>query len=798
MNTLPRYSAILLLLLFARPHFTYSQDNRKGTWISPATVQAKIKTVVDVNGFLKTAKGSVRPMICSYADGVLTSSTPFVKENINHQSSNWICHIGLKNDPIAQDYIDLDFTFKLTKGDLKSGGAAVAFDFENWQAENYVLAPAAVYNGNRYRILPVPYPPYIYDQKDKPLDLPITITNVVHLNLDQSPAKIELLTASCSTPMLSFYNKVDKRGWILLTEQGTQLGNSGLMIEEDLSRGRATFVVSAPGVRESRYVMTGFTKGTDLPGNFHTGDEINMRVRLYNFKANSLQEFYGQVFTVRKALSGPSVYRNVAPFSAINDILLDHHDKTKYYEDEKIGYICSEPEGNQPYWHLQAGWAGVPVFSFPQVIQPTPERLRRIGKSFDVLKMMQAKTGLVHGIFMKGVLYGDNFNEKEKNRDIAMVRRSGEMLYFGIQTLELLKRQGNENLIKAEWVDMFKKQADGIIKIWKDYGQFGQFIDVETGKMDINGSTAGAVCISGLALAAKYFNNPEYLLVAESAGHYYYNRDLSNGYLGGGPAEILQCQDSETAYDITEAFTVLYELTEKPEWLNYAQDAAALFSTWTVSYDYKFPVASAMHRIDARATGAVWASIQNAHGAPGMYILSGNFLLKLYRATNDKRYMELLQDIAHNIVQYTTTKTNPVVLKAVPGSVSERVNLCDWEGAENVGGNIPDGDSNMAWGIVTSLTITQNPGIYLRFDTGDLFVLDNVQVKVTGRDKNGVHLKITNPTPYDARVSVLAENSEQAKKILDRYAFMNWPKVGVKSGAAIALIVTSNGKIITQ
>ena len=345
---------------------------------------------------------------------------------------------------------------------------------------------------------------------------------------------------------------------------------------------------------------------------------------------------------------------------------------------------------------------------------------------------------------------------------------------------------------------MFKRQADGIVKIWKDYGQFGQFIDVETGKMDINGSTAGAVCISGLALASKYFNHPGYLSVAEAAGNYYYHRDLSKGYLGGGPAEILQCQDSETAYDITEAYTVLYELTGKKEWLKFARDAAALFSTWTVSYDYKFPVGSAMHRIDARSTGAVWASIQNAHGAPGMYILSGNFLLKLYRATNDKRYMELLQDIAHNIVQYTTTKTNPVVPKAVPGSVSERVNLSDWEGANNVGGSIPDGDSNMAWGIVTSLTITQNPGIYLRYDTGELFVLDNVQVVITGRDSKGIHLKMTNPTLYDAKVSVLSENSNQSKKTLERYAYMNRPKVEVKSGATIEFIVTSDRKLITN
>ena len=791
-------SAILIIIFSLFSYLANSQDNKKGTWILRNGVVINEKSIEAVNGFLKSLNGSFRPVICSYSDGVLTSSTSFKSDYVKHLSSDWICKIEQKKDADKHDFIDLDLIFKLKEGVLNSGGVALAFDFTNWKADNYILAPAAVYNGNRYKINPVQYPPYLYDPKDKPLDMPVTITNVLHLNLDKSPAKIEMLTGSCSTPMLSFFNPKDKRGWIMLTSQGTQFGNSGLIIEEDLLQNKATFVVSAPGVRETSYVMTGFTKGTDHPANLRPGDVVNLQVRLYNFEASNLQQFYEKVFTIRKALSGSATYRNVAPFSAINDILLDHHDKTKYYEDDKRGYICSEPTGSQPYWHLQAGWAGVPVFSFPQVMSPTQERLRRIGKSFDVLKIMQGKTGLVHGLFMKGELYGDNFKEKEKNRNIAMVRRSGEMLYFGIQTLELLKLEGYEDLIKPEWVDMFKKQADGIVRIWKEYGQFGQFIDVETGKMDINGSTAGAVCISGLALASKYFNIHEYLTVAESAGDYYYARDLSNGYLGGGPAEILQCQDSETAYDITEAYTVLYELTGKQEWLKYAREAAALFSTWTVSYDYKFPPESALGQIKARSTGAVWASIQNAHGAPGMYILSGNFLLKLYRITGDKRYMELLQDIAHNIVQYTTTKTNPVVPKAVPGSVSERVNLSDWEGAKNVGGSIPDGDSNMAWGIVTSLTITQNPGIYLRNDTGELFVLDNIDARITGRDTIGINLTITNPTPYDARISILAENDLESKRILEKYAYMKWPKVEVKSGTTKKITVSLKGKIITN
>ena len=64
----------------------------------------------------------------------------------------------------------------------------------------------------------------------------------------------------------------------------------------------------------------------------------------------------------------------------------------------------------------------------------------------------------------------------------------------------------------------------------------------------------------------------------------------------------------------------------------------------------------------------------------------------------------------------TTSWTNPLIPDGEPGSVSERINLSDCEGARNVGGSIPSGDSNLAWETVTLLTIMQNSEIYVRND----------------------------------------------------------------------------------
>ena len=288
-------------------------DNKSASWL-PDSLNPRPSCSTDLDQFLKSLGGKIRILGCNYDGSKLVNSTTFVNGKLRVRDSEWTVETDLK--PVSageNDAMDLSLKFKLTKGILKSFGIAAAFDFSGWNAGNYVLAPASVYNANRYKVLPVQYPPYIYDPLDKPLDMPVTITNVLHLNKDNKPGKIEMLTGSCSTPLLSFFNPETKRGWIMLTTQGTQFGNSGLMIEEDIPGNRATFVLSAPGVRESRYVMTGFTKSSDQPADFRTNDEVELKMRIYNFAAGNLQEFYDKVFTIRKALSGPTIYRNVAP-----------------------------------------------------------------------------------------------------------------------------------------------------------------------------------------------------------------------------------------------------------------------------------------------------------------------------------------------------------------------------------------------------------------------------------------------------------------------------------------------------
>ena len=749
-----------------------------------------------IGRFLAGLNGNIRTLVCWYSGSLLDSTLAFANGKLETVQNKWSCEVksSVKSET-SGEIIDLILTFKLKQGIARSAGVAAAFDFTNWSTDNYILVPSMIYGGNRFRILPIGYPPYIHNEKDRPPDMPITVTNIPHLNPDGSHAKIELNTGNVATPMLSFFNPEEKRGFILLTEQDTRFGNNGLFIEEDAgpkSENKSiTFVVSAPGVREERYVMCGRTASGDHGAEWETGNNVTLRFKIFNFKAADITVFYEKVFDVRKALSGKNTYSCVTPYSAAADLILEHHNTHKWFENDYTAYYCNRPGDVNPYSY-QIGWSGIPVFSFPNLISETPERLRRVCLSLNnMVFKSQGKTGLFHAINLNGEIFGDPHGRMAERPAIAMTRRSMDALYFGLQTFDLMKKRGHTEMIKPEWEKSLHTCADGLLKVWNDYGQFGQFIDVDNGEMEINGSTAGCAAGSALALASKYFNEPKYLDVAEAATKMYYERDFLKGYAGGGAAEILQSPDSEAPWDMVESCMILYDVTGKTEWLKRAEFAAHILATWMVSYDYSFPKGSAMDKAGTHAAGSIFASSQNNHSAPGYYILSGDCMLKLFRATGDKRFAGMYKDQSHNVVQYVGAPNNP--LRKENGFVTERVQLSDWEG--NNMGSVSYEDSNMAWEILAALTCLENPGIYLHTDDDTFLIMDHIEAQIIKRDNTGVLIKITNPTSYDAKVSILAETAAEAKLPLPVNAFDKWPKVEVKAGKTRTVTIDLNSQL---
>jgi hypothetical protein len=266
--------------------------------------------------------------------------------------------------------------------------------------------------------------------------------------------------------------------------------------------------------------------------------------------------------------------------------------------------------------------------------------------------------------------------------------------------------------------------------------------------------------------------------------HHYFDAYVRKGFTTGGPGEICQCPDSESAFGLLESMVALYEATGSRDWIDKASDMANQCFSWCVSYDYQFPSLSTFGGLDMKTTGSVYANVQNKHAAPGICTLSGVSLLKLFRATGDKKYLELLQEITHNMTQYLSREDRPI--PAVdgrimpPGWMNERVEMSDW--LEPVG----EVFFGSCWcEVSTMLSFTEVPGVYVQPDTGLVCAIDHVNAEIMENSGTEILLRLANPTRHDAEIKLLCESSDQMVYPLGPLPQMKYKKVYIPAKSDI-------------
>ncbi len=416
------------------------------------------------------------------------------------------------------------------------------------------------------------------------------------------------------------------------------------------------------------------------------------------------------------------------------------------------------------------GWVGGLMNTFPMLALGDELHRERAIKTFTlIIPAAVGKSGyFLASVYPDGKADGRDWYPKQP---IVLTRQNADVLYWMMKQFLLLEAQGHAGTITPGWEQAVKRLAQAFVNTWKRHGQWGNYLNHGTGDIVIYNSTGGVIAIGGLTLAAKYFHEPVFLAVAKEAADYYYRRDFTEkGFTFGACSDIMQNADSETAAGFMTALMALYETTGEKRWLEMSRNLANLVATWTVSYDYQLPKTTELGALDAKLAGVYWASTQNKHGAPGICCSSGDPLFKIYRATGDRRYAELMRDIAHAWQEGVKPG----------GGIGERLTYCDADSRGNRGG----GDGDNGWCVLDGILMAMElPGIYVRTDRDELFVFDSIKAQVVKRGPAGVTLKITNPTKFDAQVAILAESAEQADKPLGCTAFLKWPKVEIKAGA---------------
>lgn len=663
--------------------------------------------------------------------------------------------------------MDYKVVYRLADGSANNISWGINSMFSNWSGNNFVLIPAIVYDGNRFEKKVMNYPPYWYDKNEWKIDMPTTTPLVPSLEKNHTKGSININTGNAATPLMAFYSPGQKKAWIIQTCQGNEYGNYGFTVNEDKFNRKAEFIVSSPAVRKYRSDIAGNVDSGDMPANLSVGDSIVINFRTYSIKAENLHDMYNLFFDVRKDMNKYNTDYAFMPFSEVWKTMNNTFRENRWNED--IEMFCLSKPGTLETWNQiwQLGWVGGGQATLPLIMSGDETNIKNAIRNLDVIfNKTQCASGFFNafgnGYEFRSFGFGEAFKYNE-----TFVRSQGDFLYMVQKQIDHLKLVNVE--IPHKWLDGIKRQADAFVKLWDAYGQVGQFVDVETGDLCIGGSTSGAIVPGGLALAYKTFNCRKYLEVAQQLAEKFYNDFVLKGYTTGGPAEILSSPDSESAYALLESFMTLYEVTSDRKWIEYSRNVIPIFASWVVSYDFDFPENSTLGKLGVHSTGSVWANVPNKHSAPAICTWGGESLLKYFRATNDYRVMELLRDISHGVPQYMSHKDRKVG-NMEPGGCCERVNLSDWEGKENIGGNI---FGSCSWvETATMLTVTQLPSIYVQKDMRYVEIFDHLKLLKKEEVDGKLRLVISNPTNYDAKVKIYVENTEEMKnddyKITDK------------------------------
>lgn len=740
---------------------------------------------------LAAHEGRTRTEVCEVpiparaADTAPPSGVAFA----DFQGAHW--RLELKVEKKSPGIFRSRFTATVESGSAEGIAAGLRIDLHPWSSRDYVLLPGAVYAGNRFAAARRPYSPTIRNLGQKADKLELDVGDIPRLALEPGHSHIDQTSLDCAIPGMGVRFTDTDDALLILTPQTSSVGPIGLEMIEAEMRDRASIQLLAPGfihpIPGDDDPMSGIGNlatahlhpQNAVPVSLKAGQSIEFAFEWHTFGCPDVHTLFERFFAHRTTLfpEAANPLPKVLPLSAAWDILKAKHNAQNWDEAlglYRVGIAWLDGQATQ-YW--QNGWIGGGITTLPMLQEGDKTDVARARRNLDFLfskalspiglfKATMSESGEWESdAFKSGGLRGTPLDKAvSSDTPVSLVRRQGDVLYFAVRQLLLL--QEREQAIPEAWLEANRRSADALCRVWATEGEFGFLLNYETGEVTVGGSTSGAIIPAALALASTVFDEARYLDTALAAAEHYRMHDLAWGVTTGGPGDALQAPDGESIFGLIESFILLHELTGDEKWCEAAQHACYQAASWVIAYPYAFPDGSALQQIGCDARGAMIANAQNKCGVPGICTLSGQGILRTFRATGDVRLLDCLRDIAHALPQFVSRKDRPIPTritwahpyKELPeGWVCERVNITpSW--AEPLG----EQAAYSCWcEVALMLTWCDLPGIYAQPDTGLIRCLDHV--KATWTDGSHSALRIENPTAYPARVRVQIETRSEAR-----------------------------------
>ena len=682
---------------------------------------------------------------------------------------------------IGENAEEISCHFKADKADIKEGRLFISATLSGYRDDWFIFMPSACYDGNQFKMIDVTDRAASYFQDFVPRDT--MMPEIVTKELPSLHNGFNRQITDASSPLIGIFIPETREAFFLALEQDTLLGNNGLEMKLDPEKKSLEILLSLPSCRRKSFVMC---RNLDTAPSLVTGQNVDFSFQMRRMPAKDIAEFYKDFAIIRNYFPEQGPYKHYRSFSHAEDILLKMFEEVRFLKD--YGFY-TKARGQK---RLELGWVSGQEYS--ALFFNGNENVKK--QVMTNLEFIFQRCLLENGFFLqiaevkedeKLHIRALNYPMKEP-QGTTLMRFECEMLFFLTKLLSLL--ESCHASYPTEWKNALYKLAEALEKLFLTYGQFGNILEVATGKLLLGGSGSGMAGPGAFAVAAEFFREPRFMQLARNSAKDYCKSLHRHGFTFGGPGDAMNTPDSESSFSLLESLVTLAELDEenRETWIREAEFCADYCSSWVPAVAYKFPENSTFHKLGIDCRGSVQANLQNQHGAPAACISSSSAYFRLYRMTGKLRYLELLKEIAHNCVQYISTENTPIITNSkgnpyLPtGDICEKVYFQDYTRSRGeiycASGGWPE--------IAVLLTITENPGIYCIPEKGFCFTMDHVDAGLEGDT-----LTVSNPFDYAITVNILTEKEEERKTPLGFWPFLNYKKLSLAPKEKKSILLTA-------
>ncbi len=622
----------------------------------------------------------------------------------------WSTPSGYLAGSIAEEQAPDRSTYKLeirAEKELSDVQIRQSFSIDlDWKS--YVIAPGAMYDGNRFVVSPQPYCPYLLTEGVSP-EGPIVQADIPRLSSDTS-YYVEYAANALTIPAIGIYDPLKQLGCTIRLPIYGDWGVTGVNIKT--LPGRSIEIeITLPVRREKRYRFCDWISAEDTESGVSllAGQRLVCPLTFEVFAAPNVSSLVKRLADIGFASLGSQPRVNCITFEAAAESIERKYDDNNW--DEAHGFYWSGLKSQTPY-PLQTGWVGGGAAFYAMTLSSDSKRRARARRMIDfICRGGISPSGYFHGMF-DGKEWRSFGVKRSGCRAFSLIRRPMDC------TLGLLKsfavfRERDES-IEEVWHQAARSNLNAAVATVEKFGHLGYTVDFDTGDILWGDSTCGAFGIEPLVRGYSYFGDAKYLQAARKLAEFYVGRFLHKGYTCGGVGDALMAVDSESCYALLSGLVHLHEITHEDQHLEWAREAGYLFATWVLWYDADLPASSPLGSLGIQARGAVFANTQNSHGAPGICVASGAALLMLFEQTGEEIFLRMVENIAQCIPQMIVKEGQEHVWGELPpGSISER--LMSMDGMERCGATARL--STFAE-LSLLLTVRELPKVYRSADKG--------------------------------------------------------------------------------